>query len=137
MEAITKTKITKAENFATLRQIVLDTITDKEEQDALIEFIDNEVAILEKRKADAAKRAEKKKAESDELTEEIFDLLGEELTTVDEVVVALDNEEITRAMVTARLGKLVREGKIVKEDVKVDGKKRKAYRVAGEEADAE
>jgi uncharacterized Zn ribbon protein len=137
MEAITKTKITKAENFATLRQIVLDTVTDQEEQDALIEFIDNEVAILEKRKADAAKRAEKKKAESDELTEEIFDLLGEELTTVDEVVVALDNEEITRAMVTARLGKLVREGRIVKEDVKVDGKKRKAYRVAGEEADAE
>ena len=137
MEAITKTKITKAENFATLRQIVLDTVADQEEQDALIEFIDNEVAILEKRKADAAKRAEKKKAESDELTEEIFDLLGEELTTVDEVVVALDNEEITRAMVTARLGKLVREGRIVKEDVKVDGKKRKAYRVAGEEADAE
>jgi uncharacterized Zn ribbon protein len=137
MEAITKTKITKAENFATLRQIVLDTVADQEEQDALIEFIDNEVAILEKRKADAAKRAEKKKAESDELTEEIFDLLGEELTTVDEVVVALDNEEITRAMVTARLGKLVREGRIVKEDVKVDGKKRKAYRVASEEVDAE
>jgi len=130
-------KTTKAENFATLREIVLDVVTDQEEQDALIEFIDKEVATLEKRKVDAAKRAEKKKAESDELTEEIAGLIGAELVTVDEIVDALDTEEITRAMVTARLGKLVKAGRIVKETVKVEGKKRMAYRVAGEEADAE
>lgn len=136
METITK-KITKADNFAELRNIVIATVEDEAKKDDLVAFIDKQLAELEKRKVDAAKRAEKKKAESDELTEEIFDLLGEELTTVDEVVVALDNEEITRAKVTARLGKLVKEGRIVKEAVKVDGKKRMAYRVAGEEADAE
>ena len=136
METITK-KITKADNFAELRNIVIATIEDEAKKADLVAFIDKQLAELEKRKVDAAKRAEKKKAESDELTEEIFDLLGEELTTVDEVVVALDNEEITRAKVTSRLGKLVKEGRVVKEAVKVDGKKRMAYRVAGEEADAE
>ena len=136
METITK-KITKADNFAELRNIVIATVEDEAKKADLVAFIDKQLAELEKRKVDAAKRAEKKKAESDELTEEIFDLLGEELTTVDEVVVALDNEEITRAKVTSRLGKLVKEGRVVKEAVKVDGKKRMAYRVAGEEADAE
>lgn len=136
METITK-KITKADNFAELRNIVIATVEDEAKKADLVAFIDKQLAELEKRKVDAAKRAEKKKAESDELTEEIFDLLGEELTTVDEVVVALDNEDITRAKVTARLGKLVKEGRVVKEAVKVDGKKRMAYRVAGEEADAE
>lgn len=136
METITK-KITKADNFAELRNIVIATVEDEAKKADLVTFIDKQLAELEKRKVDAAKRAEKKKAESDELTEEIFDLLGEELTTVDEVVVALDNEDITRAKVTARLGKLVKEGRVVKEAVKVDGKKRMAYRVAGEEADAE
>ena len=136
METITK-KITKADNFAELRNIVITTVEDEAKRADLVAFIDKQLAELEKRKVDAAKRAEKKKAESDELTEEIFDLLGEELTTVDEVVVALDNEDITRAKVTARLGKLVKEGRVVKEVVKVDGKKRMAYRVAGEEADAE
>lgn len=136
METITK-KITKADNFAELRDIVITTVEDEGKKADLVAFIDKQLAELEKRKADAAKRAEKKKAESDELTEEIFDLLGEELTTVDEVVVALDNEEITRAKVTSRLGKLVKDGRVVKEAVKVDGKKRMAYRVAGEEADAE
>ena len=136
METITK-KITKADNFAELRNIVIATVEDEAKRADLVAFIDKQLAELEKRKVDAAKRAEKKKAESDELTEEIFDLLGEELTTVDEVVVALDNEEITRAKVTSRLGKLVKEGRVVKEAVKVDGKKRMAYRVAGEEVDAE
>lgn len=136
METITK-KITKADNFAELRNIVIATVEDEAKRADLVAFIDKQLAELEKRKVDAAKRAEKKKAESDELTEEIFDLLGEELTTVDEVVVALDNEDITRAKVTSRLGKLVKEGRVVKEAVKVDGKKRMAYRVADEEADAE
>lgn len=135
MEATVKK--TKKDYFMELKDIVIECVENEEDQAELTKFIDERLAELEKRKADAAKRAEKKKAESDELTEEIFGLIGDELTTVDEVVVALDDEEITRAKVTARLGKLVRDGRIVKEAVKVDGKKRMAYRVAGEEADAE
>lgn len=127
-------KKTKSMYFEELREMVMMVVTDEEKQDELVEFIDKQIEMLEKRKASAAERAAKKKAESDALTDEIFALIGEDLITVDEIVVALDNEEVTRNKVTARLGKLVKAEKIVKESVKTeDGNKRMAYRLNAEE----
>ena len=108
------------------REIVLN---DAECEDMLA-FIDNEMELLEKRKASAAKRAEKKKQESDALTDRIYALLDEDLITVDEILEELDDEEVTRNKVTARLGKLVKAGKVEKETVKVDGNRRMAYCLA-------
>ena len=128
------TKKTKSMYFEELREMVMTVVTDEEKQDELVEFIDKQIEMLEKRKASAAERAAKKKAESDALTDEIFALIGEDLITVDEIVAALDNEEVTRNKVTARLGKLVKAEKIVKESVKTeDGNKRMAYRLNAEE----
>lgn len=123
------TKKTKAMYFAELREMVMAAVTDQEQQDELLEFIDKQVETLEKRKVAAAARAAKKKVESDELTNQILAQIGYELITVDEIVVALDNEEVTRNKVTARLGKLVKAGIIVKDSVKVEGNKRMAYRL--------
>lgn len=123
-------KKTKAMYFAELREMVLATVEDQARQDELVEFIDKQMETLDKRKAAAADRAAKKRAESDALTDEIFALIGDKPITVDEIVVALDNEDVTRNKVTARLGKLVKAGSIVKETVKVEGNKRMAYRVA-------
>ena len=128
------TKKTKSMYFEELREMVMTVVTDEEKQNELVEFIDKQIEMLEKRKASAAERAAKKKAESDALTDEIFALIGEDLITVDEIVAALDNEEVTRNKVTARLGKLVKAEKIVKESVKTeDGNKRMAYRLNAEE----
>lgn len=130
-------KKTKAMYFAELREMVTTAVEDEARRDELVEFIDKQVEALEKRKVAAAARAEKKKAESDALTEEIFERIGDELITVDEIVVTFDEEEeVSRAKVTARLGKLVNAGRIEKEAVKVDGKKRMAYRLP-KTADAE
>ena len=123
-------KKTKAMYFAELREMVLAAVEDQAQQDELVEFIDKQIETLEKRKVAAAERAEKKKAESDAMTDAILAQIGDELITVDEIVVALDSEEVTRNKVTARLGKLVNAGTIVKEAVKVDGNKRMAYRLA-------
>ena len=123
-------KKTKAMYFAELRDMVLAAVEDQAQQDELVEFIDKQIETLEKRKVAAAERAEKKKAESDAMTDAILAQIGNELITVDEIVVALDSEEVTRNKVTARLGKLVKAGTIVKEAVKVDGNKRMAYRLA-------
>lgn len=123
-------KKTKAMYFAELREMVLAAVEDQAQQDELVEFIDKQIETLEKRKVAAAERAEKKKAESDAMTDAILAQIGDELITVDEIVVALDSEEVTRNKVTARLGKLVKAGMIVKEAVKVDGNKRMAYRLA-------
>ena len=90
--------------------------------------VEDTVTTEQHRKAAAAARAEKKKAESDALTDAIYELITDKLVTVDEITVAFDDEEVTRAKVTARLGKLVNAGLIEKESVRVDGKKRMAYR---------
>ena len=130
-------KKTKAMYFAELREMVTVAVEDEARRNELVDFIDKQVEALEKRKVAAAARAEKKKAESDALTEEIFERIGDELITVDEIVITFDEEEeVSRAKVTARLGKLVNAGRIEKEAVKVDGKKRMAYRLP-KTADAE
>ena len=128
-------KKTKAMYFAELREMVLAAVEDQAQQDELLEFIDKQIETLEKRKVAAAERAEKKKAESDAMTDAILAQIGNEPITVDEIVIALDSEEVTRNKVTARLGKLVKAGTIVKEAVKVEGNKRMAYRLAAD-ADA-
>ena len=122
-------KKTKAMYFAELREMVEGWV-DAEDKEDLLEFIDKQVEALEKRKEAAVKRAEKKREESDELTDAILDQIGADLITVDEIVVAMNDESVTRNKVTARLGKLVKAGAIVKDSVKVDGKKRMAYRLA-------
>jgi len=121
-------KKTKAMYFAELRTMVENWV-DKEDQDDLLEFIDREVEILNKRKTAAQNRAAKKKVESDALTDEVFEQITDELASVDEIVLSLNMEGVTRNKVTARLGKLVKEGKIEKEVIKVDGKRRMAYRL--------
>ena len=94
-------KKTKATYFAELREMIIDTVTDQEHQDELLDFIDKQIEILEKRKVAAAERAEKKRTESDALTKEILEYLTYDLATVDEIVAALGDETITRNKVTA------------------------------------
>jgi DNA-binding transcriptional ArsR family regulator len=132
------TKKTKTMLFEELREIVIDVVKDEEKHNELVDFIDKQIELLVKRKAAAADRAAKKKEESDALTEEILGLIGEDLVTVDEIVIAINREDVTRNKVTARLGKLFKNGAIVKETVKVDGNKRMAYKLAdAADADAE
>ena len=130
-------KKTKVMYFTELREMIMNTVNDEEKQDELLAFIDKQIETLEKRKEAAATRAAKKKEESDALTEEILGMIGEDLVTVDEIVVAINREDVTRNKVTARLGKLFKNGAIVKEIVKVDGNKRMAYKLADAEAEAE
>ena len=124
------TKKTKAMYFAELREMVMAAVEDQEQQNELVEFIDKQLETLERRKAAAAERAEKKRAASDAMSDAILAQIGEELVTVDDIVAALDDEAVTRNKVTARLGKLAKAGTIVKEAVRVDGNKRMAYRLA-------
>ena len=50
---------TKKEYFEDLRNMVIDCIENDAECEDMLAFIDNEMELLEKRKASAAKRAEK------------------------------------------------------------------------------
>ena len=134
-------KMTKRDYFAGLVEIVKANLVEDEAQ-AYLDFINREVALLDKRREEAQKRAAKKRAVSDDLTEQIFDIIDAasgELVDVEAIMENLDIPDITRNKVAARTTKLVKAGRIEKESVKVDGKKRMAYRVADavEVADAD
>lgn len=126
-------KKTKAMYFNELREMVTSYVEESAEREDLLEFIDKQLELIEKRKVAASEKAAKKKSESDALTETIFSLIGEDLITVDEIVEAINDENVTRNKVTARLGKLVKNELIVKVAVKMDGNKRMAYRRPTEE----
>lgn len=119
-------KMTKAMYFAELREMVENWV-DREDREDLLGFIDNELAILEKRKAAASERAAKKRAESDALTDKIYEALGDEPMTIDAILEVVADEDVTRNKVTARLSKLVKAEKVAKESIKIDGNKRMAY----------
>ena len=126
-------KKTKAMYFEELREMVMNLVDEHEKQDEMLDFIDKQLEALAKRKETAAKRAAAKKAESDELTEAIFAVLGEIPMTLDGILARFsENEEVTRNKISSRLGKLVRAGRVEKMPVAIEGAKgkRMSYKVA-------
>ena len=66
-------KITKAEMFNSIKELIANSSEISEEtRAAYFEFIDKELASIEKRKESAQKRAAAQKEASDALTEEIL-----------------------------------------------------------------
>lgn len=123
--------MTKMDRFASLKDVVMNAEIEDGIREELIEFLDKEIASLEKKAETAKARAAKKKEESDALTEAIYALVSDQLVTVDTIVVELNDESVTRNKVISRLGKLVKENLIVKEKVKDEnGSRKMAYRLA-------
>ena len=137
-------KMTKAMYFEIIKDIVkglgTEAFPEGVSADDVLDFIDRQVALLDKRAAASKERAAKKRAASDELTELIYTMIFEadDYITADEIVEKIDDEEVTKNKVTARVSKLVKAGRVAKEQVKLeDGKKRMAYRIAEEGEDVE
>ena len=99
--------------------------------DVMVEFAEKKLAQLDKRNESAKKRAAKKRAESDELTEIIFEKLSDE--AVDRVAIfealQADGIETTLGKVTNRLSTLVKEGRANKAKGKAQGEDGKAHEV--------
>ena len=114
------------------------------ENEAFIEFCQDQIADLDKKAAKAKERAAAKKAESDELTDLVYSVLTDEYQTIADitVVVAETVPDVSASKVTARLTKLFNTGVIEKEQISVEdseGKKRKCmgYRLAGAPVETE
>lgn len=117
-------KMTKRDYFEAIKEIVA-------ENTELIEFCDKQIEQLDKKAEKAKARAAERKVEGDELRDTIENLLTEEYQIIDDVLAQLDNEEITKAKVVARLTQLVKNGLAEKAEVKTeDGKKVMAYKLA-------
>ena len=107
------------------------------ENEAFVEFCQDQIADLDKKAAKAKERAAAKKAEGDELTDLVHSVLTDEYQTIADitVVVAETVPDVSASKITARLTKLFNTGVIEKEQISVEdseGKKRKcmAYRLA-------
>ncbi len=124
-------KVTKKDNFNALIAYLTDS-TAEVDVDALVEFCQNEIALLDKRSAKAKETAAAKKSEGDALTEAIAAVLPADFTTIDDVVALINDPEVTRGKVQYRLTQLVKAGTAEKGEVatSVDGKTKKiaAYR---------
>ena len=95
-------------------------------------FAENEIELLDKKSAKAKERAMAKKAEADELMDKVKAVLTGEYQTTADLVIAIDDEEVTAGKVQARLKKLVDAGLVEKTDMKVDKRTIKGYRWANE-----
>ena len=119
-------RLTKKDYFEEIRQVL-----EEANETDLAEVMAHEIELLENKAIKNKERAEARKIAGDELRDTISNILIDDLQTVDEIVDQLDDEEITKAKVVARLTQLVNLNEAIKEQVKTeDGKKVMAYRRA-------
>lgn len=122
------TKITKKEMFTLIKEAIVTGIMPAAiDEDAIVEFCDKEIAALDRKAGKAKETAARKRAEGDELTERVAEVLSEDLTTIADITELIGDEAVSKAKVQYRLNQLVKAGRAVKEEmtVETDGKKRK------------
>lgn len=119
-------KITKKEKFEMLRGFIP---ADFEQYDLLMEFIDSEIGMIDKKADKARARAEIAKAEGDEMRAVVESALTDEWQSIASILEVIGNEEFTKGKVSARLGALVKQGIVEKESQTIEGKRTMHYRL--------
>ena len=106
--------------------------------EALQAFAENEIALLDKKAVKAKERAATKRAEGDELTAVVRQVMStEEFEPIADIAARIEGEDVTVAKVQYRLTQLVKAGEAEKEQITVSGgegqKARKimAYKLIG------
>lgn len=109
-------KITKATVLGMIKEACADNTT-------IVEYCDNELALLAKKAEKSRERAEEKRAAGDELREVVLEILKNATApmTRDDILAAIENAEeleLTTAKVGNRASELVRYNLAHKVDVK-------------------
>ena len=128
-----KTTITKREMY---EQIILMFTEDAETEvkvsaEEVVAFCNKEIEALEKKAAKAKERAAVQKAEGDELTAAVLEVLTDEFQPAGDIVKALNREDITTHKVSYRLRVLVEDGKAVKDQINIAAEGEKKHLVMG------
>lgn len=124
-------KMTKKDYYTLIKEKVEET--NIEGKDELIEFVNKQISQIEAKAEKAKIRAIEKQKVGDELRDKVKSILTNELQTADAIVAQIDDEDVTKAKVIARLTQLVKNGDAEKEDVKTeDGRSVKAYKIKSE-----
>jgi hypothetical protein len=134
---MTNAKVTKKEKFAMIKDILATGDLNGVDVAMLAEFVDNEIALLDKKAAKAKENAAAKKAEADDLTIAVQNALTGDYQTIAEVTDCIEGDDVTTAKVAYRLNALVKAGVAEKAEKTIAGgegtkaRKVQSYRLAG------
>ena len=128
-----KTTITKREMY---EQIILMFTEDAETEvkvsaEDVVAFCNKEIEAPEKKAAKAKERAAAQKAEGDELTDAVLEVLTDEFQPAGDIVKALNREDVTTHKVSYRLRVLVEGGKAIKDQINIAAEGEKKHLVMG------
>ena len=134
-------KITKKEIFETIKEY-LETGHCKLDTSVIVEFCDKEINALDTKSAKAKERAAAKRAEADELLEQVQNVLTDEYQAIADITAAVNlvNADATVHKVTNRLTRLVDSGIAEKTEISVAGvdggkaRKIKAFKICNADA---
>lgn len=116
-------KYTKADALNEIMEAMADNAN-------VVAYCENELALLESKRVKAKERADKKRAEGDDLQAAVAGVLTTEPQTRDDILAHFDNEDLTVGKIQAKLNNLVKFGQASKCNVKTeDGKVRTGYTV--------
>lgn len=122
-------KITKIMWYDMLAEVVAES--DAEKKNGMLAFIAEQKKQLEDKSVKAKERAAQNKKE-DPLLGVVQNLLTDDYQTTADIADQIEDAEVTKAKVSARLTKLFKEGLAEKASVKTEeGKKVMAYKKAG------
>ena len=101
--------------------------------EALAAFAENEIALLDKKAVKAKERAATKRAEGDELTAVVRQVMStEEFEPIPVIAARIESEDATVGKVQYRLRKLVENGEAEKQELTIPGGEgQKARKVQG------
>ena len=121
MEKMTKRNVYEALiNYATTGVMSYDG--NEVTAEALAAFAENEIALLDKKAAKAKERAATKKAEGDELTAVVRQVMSTDtFEPIAEIAARIEGEDVTVAKVTYRLTQLVKNGEAEKSELTIPG----------------
>lgn len=91
----------------------------------------NEISLLDKRAVKAKERAEKNKAETDELMEIVYEAMNDDFEPIADIAARIEGEDVTVGKVGARLRKLVETGRAEKSELKVKREGEKTRTLVG------
>ena len=121
-------KITKREMFEAIKGLAesgamhMQDFNEAISDSAVAEFCENEIALLDKKAAKAKERAASKRAEGDELTAVVRQVMStEEFEPIAEIAARIEGEDVTVAKVTYRLTQLVKNGEAEKQELTIPG----------------
>lgn len=125
MEKMTKKVVLNAIKVAAENGADFGKVTAED----VIAYVDKTIAQIDAKAEKAKEKAAEKKANGDALYAIVAEAVDAEFKTIEQITAVVNEKdpEATRAKVTARLTKLVKEGKAFKTQVKVDNRKVNAY----------